>query len=95
MNKHSQVTSALYDLHWLPVHAHIHFKILDLAFKVIHGLASLYISDLISVRQKSSYNLRSDGTLLLEPSREKRLSMLGARSFMPLHHVCGIVCLLN
>ena len=28
-------------LHWLPVQAHIHFKILVLAFKVIHGLVPL------------------------------------------------------
>ena len=54
---------------------------LDLAFRAIHELALLYISDLISVRVKSSYNLRANGTLLLEPLKEKLLSMLGARSF--------------
>ena len=56
---------------------------LDLAFKAIHELVLLYISDLISVtcRVKSSYNLRANDTLLLEPLKEKLLSMLGARSF--------------
>ena len=37
----SNVTPALYDLHWLPVVARIRYKILVLAFKAIHGLAPL------------------------------------------------------
>lgn len=65
----------------LPVRAHIHFKILILVFKASHGLAPPYISDLISVRSKSSYNLRSNSSLLLKPPKEKMLSSLGARSF--------------
>ena len=42
---------------------------------------ALAISDLISVRSKSSYNLRSNSSFLLEPPREKMFSTLGARSF--------------
>ena len=37
IGKYSHITPALTDLHWLPIHARIHFKILLLAFKVIHG----------------------------------------------------------
>ena len=59
----------LHDLRWMPVHAHYHFKILVLDFKAIHGLGPSYITDLISVRPKSSYNLRSNISLLLEPPR--------------------------
>ena len=81
IGKYSHVTPALYDLHWLPVRARIHFKILVLTFKAIHRLAPPYISDLISVRPKSSYNLRSNSSLLLEPPKEKMLATLGARSF--------------
>ena len=40
-----------------------------------------YISDLITVKLKSSYNLRSNSSLLPEPPKEKMLSTLGARSF--------------
>ena len=58
----------------MPVRSRIHFKILVLAFKAIHGLAPPYISDLISVRPKSSYNLRSNSSLLLEPPKEKMLA---------------------
>ena len=62
-------------------HARADFKILILVFMAIHRLAPPYISDLISVKPKSSYNLRSNSSLLLEPPKEKMLSMLGARSF--------------
>ena len=41
-----QNAAALYELHWLPVQAHIHFKILLLAFKAIHGLTPVYICNL-------------------------------------------------
>ena len=81
IGKYSHVTQALQDLHWLPVCARIHFKILILVFKAIHGLAPPYISDLITVKPKSSYNLRSNSSLLLEPPKEKMLPTLGARSF--------------
>ena len=52
-----------------------------LVFKAIHGLAPQYISDLISVRPKSFYNLRSNSSLSLKSPKEKMLSVLGARSF--------------
>ena len=83
IGKYTHVTPALYDLHWLPVRARIHFKILVLAFKAIHGLAPPYITGLISVRPNFSYNLRSNSSLLLEPPKEKMLATctLGARSF--------------
>ena len=44
IGKYSHVTPSLYDLHWLPVHARIHFKILLLTFKVSHGKAPAYLS---------------------------------------------------
>ena len=81
IGKYSHTTQALQALRRLPVRARIHFKILILVFKAIHRLAPLYISDLISVRPKSSYNLRSNSCLLLEPLKEKMLSTLGARFF--------------
>ena len=44
VEKNSHITPAFYDLHWLPIHVCIHFKILLLAFKVIHGQAPAYLS---------------------------------------------------
>ena len=40
-----------------------------------------YTVTLINVKRKSSCNLRSNGSLLLEPPKGKMLPTLGARSF--------------
>ena len=69
IGKYSHITPALYELHWLPVLARIHFKILLSAFKAIHGLATAYISNLLVIKRKSSYNLRSNSGILLEPPK--------------------------
>ena len=53
IGKYSYITPALYDLHWLPIHAGIHFKILLLAFKVIHWQTPAYLSNSVSVKSKS------------------------------------------
>ena len=81
IGKYSHTTQTLQDLHWLPVRTHIHFKMLIFFLQAIHGLKPQYISDFISVKLKSSYKLRSNSSLLLEPPKEKMLSTLGARSF--------------
>ena len=60
IGKYSHITPALDELHWLPVLARIHFKILLLAFKAIHGLAPEYISKLLLIKRKSWYNLGSN-----------------------------------
>ena len=65
------------------IHMHIHFKILLLAFKVIHGQAPAYLSSLESVKSKSYYSLRSNYSTLLEPPKDKRMRVtLGGRSFL-------------
>ena len=56
-------------------------KILLLAFKAIHGLAPAYISNLLVIKRKSSYNIRSNSGILLEPPRGKMLATLGERAF--------------
>ena len=56
-------------------------KILLLTFKCINGLAATYLSDLISIKSNSLYNLRSTGKLLLDHPKGKMLTTLGARSF--------------
>ena len=81
IGKFSHITPALYELHWLPVSLGIDYKILLLTFKCIYGLAPTYLSDLISIKSNSLYNLRSTGKLLLDHPKEKMLTTLGARSF--------------
>ena len=43
--KFSRISTALYELHWLPVSLRIYYKILLLTFKRISGLAPTYLSD--------------------------------------------------
>ena len=79
--KYSHIIPVLYELHWLPVQARMHFNILSLAFKAIYGLAPANIGSLLAIQWKSSYNLRSNSSILLEPLRCKTLVTLGERAF--------------
>ena len=90
IGKYSHITPALYELHWLPVPARIHFKILLLAFKAIHGLAPAYISNLLVIKRKSSYNLRSNSGILLEPPRGKMWQPWVNVHFRRLHRIYGM-----
>ena len=81
LSKFCHITSALWQLHWLPVIKRIQFKILLLTFKAIYSLSPPYISELISVKPKSSYDLRSNSSTLLLPPTQKMLPTLGARPF--------------
>ena len=82
LSKYSHGSPALYQLHWLPVQHRVHFKILILTFsKAIHGLAPKYIIELINIKPRSIYNLRSNQSLLLDPPKGKMLVTLGDRSF--------------
>ena len=45
--KSHHITPVLQQLHWLPVKDRISFKLLLLTFKALHGLAPIYISELI------------------------------------------------
>ena len=56
-------------------------KILIFVFRAIHGLAPSYLSDLISIRKLSSYNLRSNNELLLVPPPVSFRPTLGCRTF--------------
>ena len=71
----------LFELHWLPIKSRIDFKVILITFKAIHGFAPKYISDLISIKSKSNYSLRSNDELLLSPPVVKTLSTLGDRAF--------------
>ena len=67
LSKFCHITAALRQLHWLPVIKRIQFKMLLLTFKAIHGFCPPYISELITVKLKSSYGLRSNNSTLLLP----------------------------
>ena len=64
--KFEHITPILRSLHWLPIHHRITFKVLLLTYKILHGQAPKYLSDLISLRSSSSLRpLRSSSTLQL------------------------------
>ena len=82
-NKYCHVTPLLKSLHWLSVKCRIIFKVLLITFKTIHGLAPVYISELISIRDVSlsRYCLRSTNSLMLNYPALKSRKALGDRSF--------------
>ena len=61
---HDHITPVLQKLHWLPVRYRIMYKILILTYKCIHGLAPLYLQELIQ-EYKPTRNLRSSSKLNL------------------------------
>ncbi len=80
-SRFDHITPVLCTLHWLPIKFRISYKILILTFKAIHGLAPDYITNLISIKKKSTYSLRSNGGLLLNQPNAKLRKTLGGRSF--------------
>ena len=57
----------------------IDYKILLLTFKCIYGLAPTYLSDLISIKSNSLYNLRSTGKFLVDHPKGKMLTTVGSK----------------
>ena len=68
-------------LAWLPVSYRIEFKILVLTFKAIYQLAPSYICNLVRLKEKCKYQLRSSEELLLQLPMVKTKKTLGDRSF--------------
>ena len=83
-SKYCHVTPLLKSLHWLLVKYRIIFKVLLITFKAIHGLAPVYISELISIRDisLSRYCLRLTNSLTLNYPALKSRKTLGDRSFL-------------
>lgn len=74
------ITPVMVDLHWLPVKFRIIFKLILFTFKAVHGLATAYITSLLSPKQ-SSYNLRSVGNHTLARPKIKSAKTTGDRAF--------------
>ena len=73
------ITAVLKQLHWLPVKWRIHYKIVVLVFRALHGLAPAYVTTLITSYEPRRA-LRSAGTALLCVPRHN-LERHGRRSF--------------
>ena len=77
-----RISPILCTLHWLPVEFRIHFKIIIITFKAIHGQALVYLQELISKREEERYNLRSCAMGIMLPTpRTLTKKTLGDRAF--------------
>ena len=43
VSRFDHITPVLYQLHWLPFKFRIHFKVLLITFKALHGMSPIYI----------------------------------------------------
>ena len=78
-SRSSHITPVLRELHWLPVTHRIIFKVALLTFKAQHGLAPLYLSELLTPYIPSRSLRSSTKNLLTVPSY--KLKAYGGRSF--------------
>ena len=69
--KFDHITPILAGLHWLPVKQRIVYKLMVLTYRCLHGLAPIYLSDLISAYQPSRL-LRSCDSFLLKVPLDKQ-----------------------
>ena len=75
------ITKTLLDLHWLPIHQRILFKILILTNQAYHKIVPQHLCDLI-MPYSNNRNLRSDNMLLIAPCHPRaKLKSYGERSF--------------
>ena len=73
-------TVLLETLHWLPVEQRIQYKILLLTFKVLHGLALQYLSELLKLQVTERDTRQTDTNRLHQPVMNTRT--LGDRAFV-------------
>ena len=68
--RREHITPVLHSLHWLPIKQRINYKIMLFTFKALNGLTPPYIQDLICIKVKSTYNLRSNMDAILTIPRK-------------------------
>ena len=78
--RHDHITPILYHLHWLPIHSRIEFKILLYTWKCLHGLAPVYLSELVS-RYTPTRALRSATNHDLNVTSSKNKKHYGPTAF--------------
>ena len=79
VGRFKHVTPILESLHWLPVEYWIKFKVLCLAYKLLHGLAPAYLADLITPYVPKQSLRSAELNLLAVP--KTRTIKYGVRAF--------------
>ena len=77
--KFDHVTPLLKELHWLPIHQRIMYKVNLMTYKALHGLAPKYIADML-IAYTPQRALRSSSKGLLQ-EQKSRLKTAGDRAF--------------
>ncbi|KAF7661620.1 hypothetical protein LDENG_00256630, partial [Lucifuga dentata] len=78
-NRQHHITPILASVHWFPVQFRIEFKILLITFKALLGLASSYITEMLTPYEPVRSLRSSGGTLLAVP--KSRLKSKGDHAF--------------
>ena len=73
------ITPLLKSLHWLPVEARIHFKILLITYKILNGQSAGYLEPLIKDYHPSRALRSSSRSLLRTPATKSKTC--GGRAF--------------
>ena len=63
IHRHGHITSYLKLLHWLKIKYRIQYKVAVLVFKCVHGLAPLYLSELIDMSHNRQLRSASSNKL--------------------------------
>ena len=84
------ISPLMRDLHCLPIRQRIHFKVLLFTFKAIHGIAPLYIQDLVLMKSQGACSLRSTRGIFLAAPSVRMEGTLGNRSFSLPHEIRAI-----
>ncbi|CAC5398575.1 unnamed protein product [Mytilus coruscus] len=66
-SKKHHTTPVLVSLHWIPVQYRIQYKLLLYTFKILHGLASVYLEELINAYQPSRSRRSENAMRLIQP----------------------------
>jgi len=80
VSRFDHITPVLKELHWLPIHCRIDFKILTLTFKALNDKSPSYIKNLLKV-YKPQRDLRSQSDHLTLVVPRSRTVTYGDRSF--------------
>ncbi|KAJ8043285.1 hypothetical protein HOLleu_10309 [Holothuria leucospilota] len=87
-SKFDSITPLLRQLHWLPIKAGFHYKILLFTFKTLHGLTPCYLRQLLKDHH-SDRAVRSQYTAMFTAPRIRTKN--GEKTFPGLPHICGII----
>ena len=79
-SRFDHISPVLKELHWLPVHRRIEFKILSLTYKALHNQAPEYVTNMLDVyTPRRCLRSASGATLLVIPA--SRTNKYGDRCF--------------